>query len=103
MRRISSPGDKSVLTQDSSDAGSQYTALRFTEHHALEGIAPSIGSVGDAYDNALMKSMIGLFKAVCIRITVFTPSHTRRSATWSTPLPVGSTGETTDACTAPSE
>ena len=32
------------------DAGSQYTSLRFTEHLALEGIAPSIGSVGDAYD-----------------------------------------------------
>ena len=31
-----------------SDAGSQYTSLRFTEHLALECIAPSIGSVGDA-------------------------------------------------------
>ena len=49
------------------DAGSQYTALRFTEHLALEGIAPSIGSVGDAYDNALMESIIGLFKAECMR------------------------------------
>jgi putative transposase len=54
-----------------SDAGSQYTALRFTEHLALEGIAPSIGSVGDAYDNALMESVIGLFKTECIRTTVF--------------------------------
>lgn len=33
-----------------SDAGSQYTSIRFTEHLELEGIAPSIGSVGDAYD-----------------------------------------------------
>ena len=49
------------------DAGSQYTALRFTEHLALEGIAPSIGSVGDAYDNALMESIIGLFKTECMR------------------------------------
>lgn len=32
-----------------SDAGSQYTAIRFTEHLALEGISPSIGSIGDAY------------------------------------------------------
>ena len=32
------------------DAGSQYTSLRFTEHLALEGIAPSVGTVGDAYD-----------------------------------------------------
>lgn len=39
-----------------SDAGSQYTSLRFTEHLALEGIAPSIGSVGDAYDNAMAES-----------------------------------------------
>ncbi len=49
----------------------QYTALRFTEHLALEGIAPSTGSVGDAYDNALMESVIGLFKTECIRTTVF--------------------------------
>jgi putative transposase len=45
-----------------SDAGSQYTSIRFTDHLDLEGIAPSIGSVGDAYDNALMESVIGLFK-----------------------------------------
>jgi transposase InsO family protein len=54
-----------------SDAGSQYTSLKFTEHLALQGIAPSIGSVGDAYDNALMESVIGLFKTECIRTTVF--------------------------------
>lgn len=50
-----------------SDAGSQYTAVHFTEHLAIEGIAPSIGSVGDAYDNALMESVIGLYKAECVR------------------------------------
>ena len=54
-----------------SDAGSQYTSIRFTEHLELEGIAPSIGSVGDAYDNALMESVIGLFKTECIATTVF--------------------------------
>jgi putative transposase len=54
-----------------SDAGSQYTSLRFTEHLALEGIQPSIGSVGDAYDNALMETIIGLFKTECIDTTVF--------------------------------
>ena len=53
------------------DAGSQYTSLRFTEHLALEGIRPSIGTVGDAYDNALMESINGLYKAECIRTTVF--------------------------------
>jgi len=50
-----------------SDAGSQYTAVRYTEHLALEGIAASIGTVGDAYDNALMESIIGLFKTECIK------------------------------------
>ena len=55
------------------DAGSQYTSLRFTEHLALEGIAPSVGTVGDAYDNALMETVIGLFKTECIATTVFHP------------------------------
>ena len=54
-----------------SDAGSQYTSIRFTEHLELEGIAPSIGTVGDAYDNGLMESIIGLFKTECITTTVF--------------------------------
>ncbi|WP_425308279.1 IS3 family transposase [Ammonicoccus fulvus] len=54
-----------------SDAGAQYTSVRYTERLALEGIAPSIGTVGDAYDNALMESVNGLYKAECIRTTVF--------------------------------
>jgi putative transposase len=54
-----------------SDAGSQYTSIRFTEHLELQGIAPSIGTVGDAYDNGLMESIIGLFKTECIATTVF--------------------------------
>jgi putative transposase len=54
-----------------SDAGSQYTSLRFTEHLDLEGIAASIGTVGDAYDNGLMESIIGLFKTEAITTTVF--------------------------------
>ena len=54
-----------------SDAGSQYTSIRLTDHLALEEILPSIGSVGDAYDNALMESINGLYKAECIRTTVF--------------------------------
>ncbi|OUZ06713.1 transposase [Aeromicrobium sp. PE09-221] len=53
------------------DAGSQYTSILFTEHLDLEGIRPSIGSVGDAYDNALMETINGLFKTECIRTTVF--------------------------------
>ncbi|MFD9504195.1 IS3 family transposase [Streptomyces sp. NPDC060035] len=54
-----------------SDAGSQYTSVRFTEHLSIEGIRPSIGSVGDAYDNALMETINGLYKAECIRTKVF--------------------------------
>ena len=52
-----------------SDAGSQYTSVRLTEHLALQGIRPSIGTVGDAYDNALMETISGLYKAECIRTT----------------------------------
>jgi putative transposase len=40
----------------------QYTSIRFTETLALEGISASIGSVGDAYDNAVAESVIGLYK-----------------------------------------
>lgn len=54
-----------------SDAGTQYTSLKFTEHLELEQIRPSIGTVGDAYDNALMECVIGLYKTECIRTTVF--------------------------------
>lgn len=54
-----------------SDAGSQYTSIRYTEHLALEEIRPSIGTVGDAYDNALMETVNGLYKTECIATTVF--------------------------------
>jgi putative transposase len=50
-----------------SDAGSQYCAIRVTEHLQLEAITPSVGSVGDALDNALMESLIGLYKTECVR------------------------------------
>ncbi|MFE5827748.1 IS3 family transposase [Streptomyces erythrochromogenes] len=54
-----------------SDAGPQYTSVRFTEHLYIQGIRPSIGSVGDAYDNALMETINGPYKSVCIRTKVF--------------------------------
>ncbi|QKV95970.1 IS3 family transposase [Streptomyces sp. NA02950] len=50
-----------------SDAGSQYTSFKLAEHLDAAGIAASIGSVGDAYDNALMESTIGLFKTQLIK------------------------------------
>ena len=45
-----------------SDAGSQYTSIRYTDTLQLEGLTPSIGTVGDAYDNAAAESVMGLFK-----------------------------------------
>lgn len=36
-----------------SDRGSQYTSIRYTERLAEAGIVPSVGSVGDSYDNAM--------------------------------------------------
>ena len=59
------------------DAGSQYTSITFTDHLADEGIRPSIGSVADAYDNALMECVIGLYKTECIRTTIFHPGPYR--------------------------
>lgn len=49
-----------------SDAGSQYTSIALTEKLAEAGIAGSIGTVGDALDNALMESTIGLYKTELI-------------------------------------
>ncbi len=49
-----------------SDAGSQYTAIRYGERLHDAGIQPSVGSVGDSYDNALAESAVGLYKAELI-------------------------------------
>ena len=50
-----------------SDRGVQYVSIRYTERLAEAGIEPSVGSVGDSYDNALAESVIGLFKTELIR------------------------------------
>jgi putative transposase len=50
-----------------SDAGSQYTAVHFGETLFLAGLTPSIGSVGDAFDNALAETTIGLYKTEAVR------------------------------------
>lgn len=50
-----------------SDAGSQYTSFRFTQHLIESGIDASIGTVGDALDNALAESTIGLYKTELIK------------------------------------
>ena len=49
-----------------SDRGSQYLSIRYSERLTDEGIDPSVGSVGDSYDNALAESIIGLFKTEVI-------------------------------------
>jgi len=50
-----------------SDRGCQYLSIRYTERLAEAGIEPSVGSVGDSYDNALAETVIGLYKAELIR------------------------------------
>jgi transposase InsO family protein len=50
-----------------SDRGTQYLSMRYTERLADAGIAPSVGSRGDSYDDALAESVIGLFKTEVIR------------------------------------
>ena len=50
-----------------SDAGSQYTSIRYTDRLADAGALASIGTVGDSYDNALAESVIGLYKTECVR------------------------------------
>ncbi len=44
------------------DAGSQYTSIAYTERLDDVGAAPSIGTVGDSYDNAMAESVMGLYK-----------------------------------------
>ena len=49
-----------------SDRGSQYVSIRYSERLAEAGIAPSVGSKGDSYDNALAETINGLYKAELI-------------------------------------
>ena len=50
-----------------SDRGSQYVSIRYTERLKDAGVEPSVGSVGDSYDNALAESINGLYKTELIR------------------------------------
>jgi len=49
-----------------SDRGSQYVSIKYTERLAQAGVEPSVGSVGDSYDNALAETINGLYKAEVI-------------------------------------
>jgi transposase InsO family protein len=59
------PMDSDALVHHS-DRGSQYVSIRYTERLAEAGIAPSVGSRGDSYDNALAETINGLHKAELI-------------------------------------
>jgi putative transposase len=61
------PGADGERLVHHSDAGSQYTSFRFTQHLLDAGIDASIGTVGDALDNALAESTIGLYKTELIK------------------------------------
>lgn len=49
-----------------SDRGSQYVSIKYTDRLAIAGIEPSVGSIGDSYDNALAETINGLYKAELI-------------------------------------
>ena len=59
-----------------SDAGSQYTSIRYTDRLAAAGLAASIGTVGDSYDNAMAEALNGTFKAELV--TLHGPWRSRR-------------------------
>jgi len=58
--------DRSLLIHHS-DRGVQYLAIRYTERLAEAGITPSVGTVGDSYDNAMAETVMGLYKTEVIR------------------------------------
>ena len=59
------PGEKDQLVHHS-DRGVQYVSIRYSERLAEAGIAPSVGSVGDSFDNAMAETINGLYKAEVI-------------------------------------
>jgi putative transposase len=66
MARASRGGRRLVGLVTHSDAGSQFTAVRFTERLEEIGARPSIGTVADSYDNALAETTNGLYKTECV-------------------------------------
>ena len=66
MARRSRGGRRLIGLVTHSDAGSQFTSVRFTERLDEIGARPSIGTVADSYDNALAETTNGLYKAECV-------------------------------------
>lgn len=81
-----------------SDRGVQYLAIRYTERLAEAGGVTSVGSRDDSYDNALMESIIGLYKTEVSEAE----AHGRAWTTSSSQRLNGSTGGTTAGCWNPS-
>ena len=83
-----------------SDRGVQYVSIKYTERLKDAGVEPSVGSVGDSYDNALAETINGLYKAEVIWRCGGRGATSRRS---SSPRSNGSTGSTTRDCWSRSE
>jgi putative transposase len=66
MARRSRGGRRLIGLVTHSDAGSQFTSVRFTERLDEIGARPSIGTVADSYDNALAETTNGLYKTECV-------------------------------------
>ncbi len=66
MARTSRGGHRLIGLVTHSDAGSQFTSVRFTERLAEIGARPSIGTVADSFDNALAETTNGLYKTECV-------------------------------------
>jgi putative transposase len=66
MARRSRGGRRLIGLVTHSDAGSQFTSVRFTERLDEIGARPSIGSIADSFDNALAETTNGLYKAECV-------------------------------------
>jgi len=66
MARAARGGHRLTSLVTHSDAGSQFTSVRFTERLEEIGARPSIGTVADSYDNALAETTNGLYKTECV-------------------------------------
>jgi len=74
------PDNKALIHH--SDRGSQYLSIKYTERLIEVGIDPSVGTVGDSYDNALAECVIGLFKTEVIN--QIGPWKSMREVEWET-------------------
>ena len=84
------------------DVGSQYTSILYTERLDDIDAAPSIGTIGDSYDNAMAESVMGLFKTELHRnpaALVANGGPWKASTTSRSPSAPGCRGSTRSGCT----